>query len=436
MSDQSVTQQTPSALSSKERATLVALALSEAARRARFSTRRRNLTAGGFRTRRSDKLFSLLRILAFVGLVVLPTAVGTLYYSLIASDQYIAEARFTVWGGMPPTMDRLGAMTGAPSMLIIQDTQVIMNYLQSRALVESLDRTVGLQTVYGQHEIDWFSRLKSGRSIESVLKYWKAHIDLSVQLPAGIVVFTVRAFAPDDAVKLTDAALDASEQLVNRMNDQMRDDAVALAEKERQRAQDKLVVARATLERARNEEGILSADVAARSMSGLITQVKSERIKLQQQYESQRRFVESDAPQLQSLKARIVAADQEIAKLEDQITTTGGVNGKTRDDKTDERAADAREPRILSGSMSRLDEAALENTIAEKIYAGSLAALEHARLASETKLMYINTFVHPVAAEESKYPRRILFISLIAVVGLAAWGLCAGLLGLARNRLG
>ncbi len=424
MSDEGVIHQAPAAvLPSKARAAFVAQALSEAARRARFSTRRRrSLTASGFRAQRRGRLFSLLRALAFLCLVVLPTGTAALYYGFVASDQYVAEARFTVRGGLPPTMDRIGTLTGAPSVLIIQDTQVIMNYLQSRSVVEGLDRSVGLQALFGRPEIDWLSRLKRGQPIEKIVRYWKSHIDLGVQMPSGIVVFSVRAFTAGDAVKLADAALDASEQLVNRMNDQMRDDAVALADVERQRAQDSLVKARNALERIRNEEGVLNADSAAKSLSELITIVKGETLRMRQQYEAQRRFVDADAPQLQNLQARLAAGDLEVSKLEGRMTRTREVAG-------------GGDPKALSGSMSRLDEAGLETTIAEKIYAGSLAAFEHARLAGETKLMYINTFVHPVAAEESKYPRRVLFVSLVALAGFAAWGLVAGLLVLARNRL-
>lgn len=417
----------PTVFSSKERAALVSRALSEAARRARFSTRRRSLTATGFRARQRGRLFKLLRILSFVGLFVLPTAVAIAYFGFIASDQYVAEARFTVRGGTPPTMDRLGAMTGAPPMMIIQDTQVIINYLKSRTLVEALDHGVDMRALYDKDDIDWFSRIDRDRPIERIVKYWTRHIDISVQLPSGIVVFAVRAFSPDDAVKLANAALDSSEQLVNRMNDQMRRDSVDLAERERVRAQEKLAQARANLERARNEEGMLSADVASKSLTELETEVKRAMIKLQQDYDSARRFVTADAPQLKNLRARISAAQGEVAKLQAQMTAV----------KTAAQTASATggpAPRILSGSMSRLDYATLENTIAEKIYAGSLTALEHAKLVSETKLMYINTFVRPTTAEEAKYPRRILDIALIASAGFFAWLALAGILLIVRNR--
>ncbi len=422
MSDEGLTQ-APTVFSSKERAALVAKALSEAARRARFSTkRRRSLTAsGGFRARRGERLFKLLRVLSFVVVVVVPSLAAAGYLLFIASDQYTAEARFTVRGGLPPSMDSIGTLTGAPPVLIIQDTQIIMNYLTSRGVVEALNKSVGLQHLYQDSGADYFSRLKENPSIEKTVKYWKRHIDLSVQVPAGIVVMTVKAFSPDAAVKLADGALAASEALVNDINDKMRVDAVSLAETERQRAQDNLARARAALEKARNEEGILNADTASLAVTDLMTQVQGQRIKLQQDYDAQRRYVRADAPQLKNLQTRIDAAKIEVAKLQDQMTQSSS--------STDKDTA-------LSGSISRLDYASLENVIAEKIYAGSLAALEHARVASETKLMYINTFVQPVAAQEASYPKRPLDMLIVVASCMAAWGVVIGLLTLVRGSLG
>ena len=402
MSDEGLTQ-APTVFSSKERAALVAKALSEAARRARFSTkRRRSLTASGFRARRGERLFKLLRVLSFVVVVVVPSLAAAGYLLFIASDEYTAEARFTVRGGLPPSMDSIGTLTGAPPVLIIQDTQIIMNYLVSRGVVEALNKSVGLQHLYQDPDADYFSRLKENPSIEKTVKYWKRHIDLTVQVPSGIVVMT-------------------SEALVNDINDKMRVDAVSLAETEHQRAQDNLARTRAALEKARNDEGILNADNASKAVNELMTQVQGQRIKLQQDYDAQRRFVRADAPQLKNLQTRIDAAKIEVAKLQDQMTQSSS--------STDKDTA-------LSGSISRLDYASLENVIAEKIYTGSLAALEHARLASETKLMYINTFVQPVAAQEASYPKRPLDMLIVVAACMAAWGVVLGLLTLVRGSLG
>jgi capsular polysaccharide transport system permease protein len=345
MSDEAVGQ-VPAVFSSKERAALVARALSEAARRARFSTKRRRATPGGsLRAQRGARLLRWLRIGTFVGIVAVPCLAFAVYIFAIASPQYTAEARFTVRGGMPVGITGLGKLGGAPTMLIVQDTQVILNFMKSRAMVEGLDRAVNLQNLYAAKSIDRWSRLKRHQFIEKVTKYWERHISLSVQMPSGIVTFTVRAFTPDDAVRIANAAIDSSEQLVNTMNDKMREDAVALAETERQHSQNNLATARTNLENARNEEGMLSAGEESKALTTLIGTVEKEQVTMQQQYDSSRRYVRADAPQLKNLQSKIDAAQKEIATLRAQMTRSGPSSG---DDKP-----------VLSGSMSHLDYANL-----------------------------------------------------------------------------
>ena len=410
--------QTPTVFSSKERAALVARALSEAARRARFSTkRRRSLTAGGLRARRGERLIRLLRIWTFVGVVAVPCLVFGAYIFFIASPQYVAEARFTVRGGMVG----LAEGKGVPTALIVQDTQVILNFMKSRAIVEDLDNDVHFQDLYGNDDIDWLSRLGPHKPIEKIVKYWTKHSKLSVEMPSGIVDFTVRAFSPEEAVKVNNAALDASEQLVNRMNDKMREDAVTLAESERQRTQSTLAEARANLQKVRNEEGMLDPKAQSTAVMELISTVEQQKIKLQQEYDSNRRYVRPDAPQMRNLQTKLDAAQKQLDALKAQVTRSPG-------EKNDGS-------KVLSGSTSRLDYAKLENEIAEKIYAGSLASLEQARLLSEAKLLYLNTFIRPVEAQESEYPKRGIDMLLFALAAMATWLVTLFGISLARNQL-
>ena len=421
MSDDSVTQ-VPSVFSSKERAALVARALSDAARRARFSTKsRRGKTGATYKARRNERVARLLQIVTFVVLVAVPGVVASVYFGLIASDQYASEARFTVRGGLPPGLDSTGSLSEGPAMMIIQDTQVIMNYLLSRAMVEELDTSIGLAKMYQGTDIDYFSRLGKNKPIEKIVKYWGKHVDLKLEMPGGIVVMGIRAFTPRDATTIAEAALSSSETLVNRLNDQMRSDALQLARKERERAQNRLADARAALEKARNQEGMLSAKDASEGLNDLLTQVRGQLLKTQQSFDSLHRYMNANSPQLRNLQTKIDASKKQIGQLQAQMTSikSAGVDGA----------------KPLSGSMSNLDYATLNNDIAEKIYGGALVALERATIASETKMMYITTFVRPVEAQEAKYPRRALDVSLVVGGGLALWGLALGLIALLRRGL-
>lgn len=412
---------TGTALTPRERSQLVARALSDAARRARFSTRaRKTLGAGGFKARRGQRLVRIILSVTFVLMVAVPSVAAVVYYGLIASPQYMAEARFTVRGGLQPRPDAIGSLTGVPSMMIIQDTQVIMNYVQSRAIIEALDSQIGLRSIYDRPGVDWWSRLAPGKPIEKVLKYWKSMIDLSVQMPAGIVVMTVRAFSPQDAVTVANAVLSQSEALVNDLNDRMRNDAISLSLAEQTRAADQLAAARSALEQARNTEGTLSAEASAEAINTLIATLRSDLVKMQQEYDASRRYVSESSPQMRNMQTRIASANQQIAFLKSKLTVTA--------------SSDGQEP-VVSATMKKLDYLEFQRKVAETIYTAATVAAERARVVGETKLMYINSFVAPVAPEESRYPRRALMIGLIIGGALAAWGALSGLVVVARNHM-
>lgn len=409
------------ARSALERSQLVSRALTEAARRARFSTRgRRTLAGGGFYARRGERLMRFVAVVGFVVLVVVPNLVAAVYFGFIASDQYVSEARFALRGGTAPKLDTLGALTGFPSLEIVQDTQIVINYLQSRTIVETLQAEIDIVGMFSRPEVDYFSRLDPEKPIEKVLRYWKTMVDVTVQVPSGILTVYVRAFTPRDSLAITRAVLEASERLVNDMNDRMRKDALALTEVEQQRARDRLAQARAALEQARNEEGLLSAEKALDAQNTLIVGERTNLLRLQQEYETQRHYIGEAAPQQRALKKRIEAEQEQIARLEAQLTR---------------RPEDEHETKVLSGSMTRLEYLDFERQIAEKAYASALSSHERARLASDTQLLYVNTFVRPMEAQQAKYPRRLLMIGIIVAASLAIWGVLMGSMVLVRNHM-
>jgi capsular polysaccharide transport system permease protein len=408
-------------LSALDRAKILSQALSDAARRTRLSTRsRRSFSAGGFAARRGARFMRWAGIGSFVLMVAIPTIAAMVYYAFIASDQYVAEARFTVSGGAPPIIDGIGALTGIPAVAVIQDTQIVTNYVESRAALEKLEKLIDIRSLYSTDEADFLARFKADRPIEKFLKYWQSMCSVSIQMPSGVVVLKVRAFTPEDAARIAGAVINISEELINDLNIRMNNDAVAGAQEELERTSQRLTAAQVALEKARNQEGILDAAKTGEALNGLITEARSDLLKLQEQYTSQARFVSTSAPQMTDLKARIDATASQIKELESKLTNAAPGNLSEAP---------------LSASMTKFAELDLERQTAERLYAGSVAALELARITAERRLMYLNTFVMPVAPQEAQYPKRVLYSLLVAGGSLALWGLCGGLVVLIRNNM-
>jgi capsular polysaccharide transport system permease protein len=406
----------PAAESPLARAARISQALSEVARRQRFATGRYPGIGGGLGARRGERRFWLSIKLSFLALVVVPSVAAMVYFAFIASDQYVSETRFTVAGGVAPATDGIGSMTGVPSLQTFQDTQVVVNYVESQGLVDELSHRVDLRAIFARSDADWIARLPSHAPIEKLVRYWKWMTDVSVSLPGGIITFAVRAFRPEDARAVASGVLALSEKMVNNMNDRMRRDTVALATSDLQLAGDRLKVAGAALEGARNEEKMLDAKRTADSLSSLRTGVLSAKIRLQQEYDTRLKFISPQTSQMRNLRARLDAADVEIAKIESQMTAKGDGLGRT-----------------LSASMTTLEGLELERQIAEDEYSNAAVALERAQIASEAKLIYLNQFVEPVTAEEARYPRRFAWTAAIVAGSLFLWSILVGVAVLVRN---
>ncbi len=411
----------PQSMTALERARYVSQALSDAARRARFSSKtRRNLSGGGFSARKGATAFRWMTIIAFWLIVAIPGATAVAYFGFLASNQYRVDVQFTVAGGEPIMVDGLTALSGIPSITIIQDIQIVTNFLQSRAAVEKIQAKLDLRGLYSTNEADWWARFDPRKPIEKFVRYWQKMIDVSIKLPGGIVDFRVRAFTPEDARDIAQASLQVAEELINELNQRQNNDAMRNAEAEVERAAKRLMDARLAMEGARNSAGILDVQATITSLNTLIGELRSAALKLQQEYQAQLRVVSETAPQMRNLRSRIETTNGQIAELEARLTTTR--RGANSDN-------------TLALSMTRFAVLDLERQIAERIYAGAVTTLEVARITAERKRMYLNTFVQPSLPQEAQYPRRILFSAAVLVVLLLIWGTLIGLAGVVRNHM-
>jgi capsular polysaccharide transport system permease protein len=382
--------------------------------------RRRGFDTSAFSRRRGATLVSLLFKLSFVVMFLVPSLASLAYFGFIASPQYVAEARFVVQGGDPVQLDPFTVATGLPSLLAVQDTQVVTNFIESASLVQKLEKQVDLRKLYGSESIDWFSRFDASKPLEKLTKYWKSKTDVSIQLPGGIVTVTVKAFTATDALRLAEQVLASSEELVNDINRRMMEDNVAAFRTEFERAASRVAKARIAYETARNATGILDPVQAATLFGTLLTGLKGDLLALQQEYDSQGRYVSRDAPQMRMMASRLKVMGEQVKELEARMT---GQPGSDRSDGA------------LSDSMTRFSELEVEQRIAEQQYVSAASALELARVSAERRLVYLKTFLRPSLPQEASYPKRILDIFIAFAGSFAAWATLCGLVALARNHM-
>src|SRR5438270_12212490 len=169
--------------------------------------------------RSRDRAWPSPLVLSFIAFVLVPIMVVAVYLFTIAADQYVSEFRFSLSSIDPPRLDPLSLLAGnasrAPAGL---ESQIVVQYIASRAMVDQLDGSLDLRHMFSPPEADWWARLPRPTSIEALVLYWRGQVDSFYDPANGTVVVRVRAFTPVEALQLAKAIVAASEQLVNDLS--------------------------------------------------------------------------------------------------------------------------------------------------------------------------------------------------------------------------
>ena len=334
--------------------------------------------------------FGIGMILSFIAVVLLPVFGSGVYLAFLASDQYASEARFAVRGGDHAMLEGIGALIGISATPRFQDLLIVTNYLHSRAAVQDIDSALDLRKIYARPQVDYLSRFNPSRPTEDLLRYWKRHVDVSIDSISGVITVVVRAFTPQDALDIANKIIFFSEKLVNDLSERSRRDALRQAETELSRAEANLRDKIKAMRNLRNTERVLDAGKTAEAMTQMLAELRLQSLKLEQEYTVQRSHsVLAESPQLKVLDARIAAIKDQTAQIEAQMTSRGEPTNP-----------------VLSDALGRFDRERLDHDLAQKQYVAAGAAFQRARLDLESQLVYLTTFLKPVLAEEALYPKR------------------------------
>jgi len=187
--------------------------------------------------------------LAFI-LVIIPTAVSMVYFSLIASDIFISESRFIVRSASKDSMSNLGSGFGGVIGKMglnnsENDSYTAENFIQSRDALAKLNEKLNLKAAYSENSIDRLHRFAGIRfwdkSLERFYEYYLGNIvGVAHDDSSGITTLSVRAFDPKLAYVVNQQLNELSEALINRLNLRARQDMLEFAQKEVELARSKV----------------------------------------------------------------------------------------------------------------------------------------------------------------------------------------------------
>lgn len=363
-------------------------------------------------------------VISFFIIVVLPMIAISIYYYGFASNQYVAEFRFAVTEmnpvlpGTNSTSVASGSSSSGGSALTSllgagfsvsnasMQNYLVTDYLVSRQCVEELWKMLDIREMFTRSSIDWWSRFPQNGTKEAFIQYWQHKIVYTNYDPVtGLAFAQVTAFRPEDAVRISEALVKLSEQLVNRIALRAQLDAVKFAEAELGRAEERMKNVRVELMRFRLKEGMIDPTTSA--VSPNIALAQQMRVNLLS-YETElaalgKQAIDPNAPAVRVLNSKIAATKQELAKIEREVSQDR--NGATS----------------LADVMARYEKLDLERQYASAMLVSSQQAFDTARGNAAAQHLYMTPYVRPSLPESSTEPRRSLYVSQSALALFGIW---------------
>jgi capsular polysaccharide transport system permease protein len=348
-----------------------------------------------------------LRALSFALLVLLPIAVAGAYYFLVASDQFVAEFRFSLSSVEKPRFDPLSLLTGgSPHSAAALESQIVVQYMASRAIVDDLNTTLDLRHVFSTPNADWWARLPVPAPIETLVQYWKGQVDPFYDQATGTVTVRVRAFSSAGALQLAQAMVALSERLVNDLSMRARRDTVRHGETEVAQAEARLQAVLGDIRAFREREGVVDPSEAAKASGVLAARLRDELVRANAELFSLKSYMRDDAPTVRVVKARIRALEIQQRAIARDITDP-----------------DKSQTGSLSHLLASYEQLENERRFAETAYQHALLGLDQARADADRQQVYIASFVPPTLPEEALYPRRWRSVGMVALVSFAIWAI-------------
>ena len=361
---------------------------------------------------RPRQLRRVMLKLSFVVCVILPSLLGALYFFLIASERYAASASFAVrsMDSVPAGGDFLGAIAGLSSVgTTTTDSYIVLEYLKSRELIEKVQSEFDLREAFSRSSIDFFYQMDASSPIEDVVDYWDWMITASYDNTSAIVNFEVQAFTAQDAETIAALIVKYSQELINRLSEKARKDAVQFAQKEVASAEVRLKVIREEMRKFRSSSSAVDPTASAAAQVQLVTGIETQLIELRARLGTLLASLDEDA-------LPVVQLRKQIASLERQLL-------ETQTEVTNETGDPSRVGRGLSSLLADYEKLQVDMEFAQKAYATSLASLERARAEADRQQRFLAVFASPGLPELAIYPYRGLNTFLVFISALILWSI-------------
>ncbi|MEO1222074.1 MAG: sugar transporter [Pseudomonadota bacterium] len=345
-------------------------------------------------------VFSMI-LLLILGL--LPGAAAWWYSFQISEDQFHSVTAFSVRHEESASpIDVFGAFGGGTT-LTAQDSEVLLSFIRSQAMVELIDSEFDLEAIFRTGSNDLVFTLWPDASIERKLRYWRRMVSVYADPNTHLVEVEVRAFDPDDARAILRAVVEHSTLLLNDLNQSIQNTAVSFALEDVAVAEERLSAVRLELRSFRLENQFIDPNADVTAQSGVLA-VLQERL--------------ADAlVRRNSIMEYATEGDVRLEAVEREIRSVRTLIDEERISVADETTDTVALPEVVGA----FEELLVDLEFSESAYTAALASLELARAEARRTTRHLSVHVPPTLSEESIYPRRYVITAVAVLAGMMLW---------------
>ena len=335
--------------------------------------------------------------------IFLPTAIAAIYYFLFAADIYVTEARFIVRSS---TRSQSGGLLGQLMQTTgfaksDDDTFAVHDYIMSRDALRELMAHQNIRAVYSRPEADFFMRHPGplgNDTFESLFDYYQNRVSVTFDHSTGISTLKVKTFRPEDSKAVSLALLNLGEEVVNRLNQRERQDAIDTAAADVTFSEKRVVEARTKISDFRQKETQLDPARSSSMQVDLIGKLEGEATNLRSQL-NEIIAASPNSPNVLILRNRITAVEGQINA--ERVKSASSVNAT---------------------KLADYERLQIEREFADKAFASATASLETARIDAQRRQLYLARVVLPDLADMAALPNRWMSIFTMFITTLLLYG--------------
>lgn len=350
---------------------------------------------------------------SFILMVLAPLAAAIFYLWAQAADQYASTAGFTVRsqesGGSSELLGGLAQFAGGTTA---SDSDILYEFIQSQEMANVVDTRLDLRGHYAQNwPSDWVFSLWPDATLEDMVWFWQRVVGISYDSGTGLIEVQVVAFDAATAQAITREIVRESQDRINALNNQAREDAMRYAQEDVEMALARLKAARKALTEFRTRTRIVDPEADIQARMGVMTSLQQQLAEALIEYDLLLGTANTGDP-------RLIKAQQRIDVIRERI----GIERQTfASDSTETGAVGEDYPTLIS----EFESLTVDREYAEESYRAALTALSVARDDAARQSRYLATYITPTLASEAEYPKRAVLAALAGLFLLLTWSILA-----------